>query len=70
MRTPSGATASNGIPRTAVPNRRGWPRYRTDPGREQTVGNDYSSHTSDVLFRTSASATASARSCRRCPQGA
>ncbi|MEU0073003.1 YfhO family protein [Streptomyces sp. NPDC006332] len=41
----------------------GWPRYRTDPGREQTVGNDpllvggqgaqyYSSHTSDVLFRT------------------
>ncbi|GAA3982896.1 YfhO family protein [Streptomyces plumbiresistens] len=41
----------------------GWPEYRTDPGREQTVGNDpllvggqgaqyYSSHTSDVLFRT------------------
>ncbi|WP_405608065.1 YfhO family protein [Streptomyces sp. NBC_00076] len=41
----------------------GWPRYRTDAGREQTVGNDpllvggqgaqyYSSHTSDVLFRT------------------
>ncbi|MGK5629839.1 YfhO family protein [Streptomyces sp. URMC 123] len=41
----------------------GWPRYRTDPGREQTVGNDpllvggqgaqyYSSHTSDVLSRT------------------
>ncbi|MER5430468.1 YfhO family protein [Streptomyces sp. NPDC002588] len=41
----------------------GWPRYRTDPGREQTVGNDplmvggqgaqyYSSHTSDVLYRT------------------
>nr|WP_179382015.1 YfhO family protein [Streptomyces sp. SA15] len=41
----------------------GWPRYRTDPGREQTVGNDpllvggqgaqyYSSHTSDLLFRT------------------
>ncbi|MER6124809.1 YfhO family protein [Streptomyces sp. NPDC001795] len=40
-----------------------WPRYRTDPGREQTVSNDpmlvggqgaqyYSSHTSDVLFRT------------------
>ncbi|HEY8984187.1 MAG TPA: YfhO family protein [Streptomyces sp.] len=41
----------------------GWPAYRTDPGREQTVGNDpmmvggqgaqyYSSHTSDVLYRT------------------
>lgn len=41
----------------------GWPRYRTDPGREQTVANDpmlvggqgaqyYSSHTSDVLLRT------------------
>ncbi|MFF1419766.1 YfhO family protein [Streptomyces sp. NPDC058280] len=41
----------------------GWPRYRTDPGREQTVGNDpmlvggqgaqyYSSVTSDVLSRT------------------
>ncbi|WP_217206673.1 YfhO family protein [Streptomyces sp. AC550_RSS872] len=41
----------------------GWPRYRTDPGREQTVGNDplmvggqgaqyYSSLTSDVLTRT------------------
>ncbi|GAB2613153.1 YfhO family protein [Streptomyces capparidis] len=41
----------------------GWPRYRTDPGREQTVGNDpllvggqgaqyYSSHTSEVLSRT------------------
>ncbi|GAQ54454.1 YfhO family protein [Streptomyces acidiscabies] len=41
----------------------GWPGYRTDPGREQTVGNDplmvggqgaqyYSSHTSDVLYRT------------------
>ncbi|WP_104531478.1 YfhO family protein [Streptomyces sparsogenes] len=41
----------------------GWPRYRTDPGREQTVGNDpllvggqgaqyYSSLTSDVLSRT------------------
>lgn len=40
-----------------------WPRYRTDPGREQTVGNDpllvggqgaqyYSSLTSDVLSRT------------------
>ncbi|MFJ3233116.1 YfhO family protein [Streptomyces sp. NPDC086787] len=40
----------------------GWPRYRTDPGREQTVGNDplevggqgaqyYSSLTSDVLSR-------------------
>ncbi|MFF5473542.1 YfhO family protein [Streptomyces achromogenes] len=41
----------------------GWPRRRTDPGREQTVGNDpllvggegaqyYSSLTSDVLSRT------------------
>ncbi|MES4890541.1 YfhO family protein [Streptomyces sp. NPDC096012] len=41
----------------------GWPRYRTDPGREQTVGNDpmlvggqgaqyYSSLTSDVLSHT------------------
>nr|WP_239158039.1 YfhO family protein [Streptomyces sp. SID13726] len=41
----------------------GWPRYRTDPGREQTVGNDplevggqgaqyYSSHTSAVLSTT------------------
>ncbi|GAB1334630.1 YfhO family protein [Streptomyces sp. E-15] len=41
----------------------GWPRYRTDPGREQTVGNDplmvggegaqyYSSLTPDVLSRT------------------
>lgn len=41
----------------------GWPRYRTDPGQEQTVGNDplmvggqgaqyYSSLTSDVLSRT------------------
>ncbi|MDX3228050.1 YfhO family protein [Streptomyces sp. ME19-01-6] len=41
----------------------GWPRYRTDPGREQTVGNDpllvggqgaqyYSSLTADVLSRT------------------
>ncbi|MFD8612078.1 YfhO family protein [Streptomyces sp. NPDC059631] len=40
----------------------GWPRYRTDPGREQTVGNDplmvggqgaqyYSSMTADVLSR-------------------
>ncbi|WP_251092657.1 YfhO family protein [Streptomyces sp. Caat 7-52] len=40
-----------------------WPRYRTDPGREQTTGNDpllvggegaqyYSSLTSDVLSRT------------------
>lgn len=46
----------------AVAQADGWPRYRTDPGREQTVGNDpltvggqgaqyYSSHTSDVLFR-------------------
>ncbi|WP_230396648.1 YfhO family protein [Streptomyces blattellae] len=41
----------------------GWPRYRTDPGRQQTVANDalmvggqggqyYSSMTSDVLSRT------------------
>lgn len=47
----------------AIAQADGWPRYRTDPGREQTVGNDplllggqgaqyYSSHTSDVLFRT------------------
>ncbi|MFG3058064.1 YfhO family protein [Streptomyces sp. NPDC048231] len=44
----------------AIEKADGWPRYRTDPGREQTVGNDpmllggqgaqyYSSHTSDVL---------------------
>ncbi|MFI9830108.1 YfhO family protein [Streptomyces sp. NPDC051913] len=47
----------------AVAGADGWPRYRTDPGREQTVANDpmlvggqgaqyYSSHTSDVLLRT------------------
>ncbi|MFE7855600.1 YfhO family protein [Streptomyces sp. NPDC057403] len=47
----------------AVARADGWPRYRTDPGREQTVGNDplmvggqgaqyYSSLTSDVLSRT------------------
>ncbi|MFI6351266.1 YfhO family protein [Streptomyces sp. NPDC050743] len=47
----------------AIAEADGWPRYRTDPGREQTVGNDpmlvggqgaqyYSSHTSDVLSRT------------------
>nr|WP_079083423.1 YfhO family protein [Streptomyces antibioticus] len=47
----------------AIAQADGWPRYRTDPGREQTVANDpmlvggqgaqyYSSHTSDVLFRT------------------
>ncbi|MFI1768201.1 YfhO family protein [Streptomyces sp. NPDC020800] len=47
----------------AVSEADGWPRYRTDPGREQTVGNDpmlvggqgaqyYSSLTSDVLSRT------------------
>lgn len=46
----------------AIAKADGWPRYRTDPGREQTVGNDplvvggqgaqyYSSHTSDVLYR-------------------
>ncbi|MEU5535168.1 YfhO family protein [Streptomyces sp. NPDC020362] len=47
----------------AVSEADSWPRYRTDPGREQTVGNDpmlvggqgaqyYSSLTSDVLSRT------------------
>jgi uncharacterized membrane protein YfhO len=47
----------------AVARADGWPRYRTDPGREQTVANDpmlvggqgaqyYSSLTSDVLGRT------------------
>ncbi|MEU9391371.1 YfhO family protein [Streptomyces sp. NPDC048324] len=47
----------------AVARADGWPRHRTDPGREQTVGNDplmvggqgaqyYSSLTSDVLSRT------------------
>lgn len=47
----------------AIAEAHGWPRYRTDPGREQTVGNDpllvggqgaqyYSSLTSDVLSRT------------------
>ncbi|MEU1404340.1 YfhO family protein [Streptomyces sp. NPDC005728] len=47
----------------AIADADGWPRYRTDPGREQTVGNDpmlvggqgaqyYSSLTSDVLSRT------------------
>lgn len=47
----------------AVEEADGWPRYRTDPGREQTVANDpmvvggqgaqyYSSHTSDILSRT------------------
>ncbi|WP_329341205.1 YfhO family protein [Streptomyces sp. NBC_00663] len=47
----------------AVAGADGWPHYRTDPGREQTVANDpmlvggqgaqyYSSHTSDVLLRT------------------
>ncbi|MFI7414494.1 YfhO family protein [Streptomyces sp. NPDC049627] len=46
----------------AIAQADGWPRYRTDPGREQTVGNDpllvggqgaqyYSSLTSDVLSR-------------------
>ncbi|WP_308402828.1 YfhO family protein [Streptomyces sp. AC550_RSS872] len=46
----------------AVDRADGWPRYRTEPGREQTVGNDplmvggqgaqyYSSVTSDVLGR-------------------
>ncbi|MFF4546805.1 YfhO family protein [Streptomyces sp. NPDC001406] len=47
----------------AIADADGWPRYRTEPGREQTVGNDplevggqgaqyYSSLTSDVLSRT------------------
>ncbi|MFG2355354.1 YfhO family protein [Streptomyces sp. NPDC048521] len=47
----------------AIAEADGWPRYRTDPGREQTVANDpmlvggqgaqyYSSLTSDVLGRT------------------
>ncbi|WP_461083097.1 YfhO family protein [Streptomyces deserti] len=47
----------------AVARADGWPRHRTDPGREQTVANDpllvggqgaqyYSSLTSDVLSRT------------------
>ncbi|MGW5428602.1 YfhO family protein [Streptomyces sp. NPDC004059] len=47
----------------AIAEADGWPRYRTDPGREQTVGNDpmlvggqgaqyYSSLTPDVLSRT------------------
>ncbi|MGW6237338.1 YfhO family protein [Streptomyces sp. NPDC055094] len=49
--------------RDAVARADVWPRYRTEPGREQTVGNDpllvggqgaqyYSSLTSDVLSRT------------------
>ncbi|MFE7778003.1 YfhO family protein [Streptomyces sp. NPDC057445] len=49
----------------AVARADGWPRYRTDPGREQITGNDplllggegggyYSSHTPDVLTRTMA----------------
>ncbi|MGW1748508.1 YfhO family protein [Streptomyces sp. NPDC002092] len=47
----------------AIARADGWPRYRTDPGREQTVANDpmlvggqgaqyYSSLTADVLSRT------------------
>ncbi|MFF4786570.1 YfhO family protein [Streptomyces griseorubiginosus] len=47
----------------AIAQADGWPRYRTDPGREQTVGNDplevggqgaqyYSSHTSAVFSST------------------
>ncbi|WP_326677734.1 YfhO family protein [Streptomyces sp. NBC_01237] len=47
----------------AVDRADGWPRYRTDPGREPTTANDplvvggqggayYSSHTPDVLTRT------------------
>ncbi|MGW2561372.1 YfhO family protein [Streptomyces sp. NPDC001514] len=49
----------------AVAEADGWPRYRTDPGREQLTGNDpmlvggegggyYSSHTPDVFTRTMA----------------
>jgi hypothetical protein len=49
--------------RAAIADVDAWPRHRTEPGREQTVGNDpllvggqgaqyYSSHTSDVLART------------------
>nr|WTB31714.1 YfhO family protein [Streptomyces sp. NBC_00830] len=51
------------IQSAAVAGADGWPRYRTDPGREQTTANDpllvggqgaayYSSHTPDVLTRT------------------
>ncbi|MFF4397726.1 YfhO family protein [Streptomyces sp. NPDC001480] len=63
----------------AVTRADGWPRYRTDPGREQTVGNDplllggqgaqyYSSHTSDVLFRTLTALGAGWTSGGRSPQ--
>ncbi|MEU1806618.1 YfhO family protein [Streptomyces sp. NPDC019937] len=49
--------------RKVIADADGWPRYRTEPGREQTVNNDplmvggqgaayYSSLTSDVLSRT------------------
>lgn len=51
------------VQQAAIDRVDGWPRYRTDPGREQTVGNDplvvggqgtqyYSSVTSGVLART------------------
>ncbi|MFG2628715.1 YfhO family protein [Streptomyces sp. NPDC048473] len=51
------------IQAAAVAGADGWPRYRTDPGREQTTANDpllvggqgaayYSSHTPAVLTRT------------------
>ncbi|MEV7235487.1 YfhO family protein [Streptomyces sp. NPDC051020] len=51
------------IQAAAVAGTDGWPRYRTDPGREQTTANDpllvggqgaayYSSHTPAVLTRT------------------
>ncbi|MFF2326992.1 MULTISPECIES: YfhO family protein [unclassified Streptomyces] len=51
------------IQAAAVASADGWPRYRTDPGREQTTANDpllvggqgaayYSSHTPAVLTRT------------------
>lgn len=63
----------------AIAKADGWPRYRTDPGREQTVGNDpllvggqgaqyYSSHTSDVLFRTLTALGAGWTSGGRSPQ--
>ncbi|MGW7253236.1 YfhO family protein [Streptomyces sp. NPDC054834] len=63
----------------AIARADGWPRYRTDPGREQTVGNDpllvggqgaqyYSSHTSDVLFRTLTALGAGWTSGGRSPQ--
>ncbi|MFC8349438.1 YfhO family protein [Streptomyces sp. NPDC057280] len=63
----------------AIAQADGWPGYRTDPGREQTVANDpmlvggqgaqyYSSHTSDVLFRTLTALGAGWTSGGRSPQ--